>query len=58
MIGRPDRLDWAVDGRDWPHREASRFVDAAGLRWHVQQFSGPASGAPLALLLHLSLIHI
>ncbi len=35
--------DWASDGRDWPHRQFSRFVDAAGLRWHVQaQGSGPA----------------
>lgn len=32
----PSRLDWSVDGRDWPHREASRFVRAGGLRWHVQ----------------------
>lgn len=49
-----DRLDWARDGRDWPHRVASRFVEAAGLRWHVQDlgngFSDP--GAPVALLLH------
>lgn len=41
-------LDWQTDGRDWPHREHSRFVRAAGLRWHVQQFGeGPA-----VLLLH------
>ena len=52
MTDRADRLDWAVEGRDWPHREASHFVDAAGLRWHVQRFSGPHSTAPLALLLH------
>lgn len=38
-----DRLDWARDGRDWPNREASRFVNAGGLRWHVQQMGrGPA----------------
>lgn len=30
------RLDWDIDGRDWPQREASRFVSAGGLRWHVQ----------------------
>jgi len=36
-------LKWDVDGRDWPHREASRFVTAGGLRWHVQQMgAGPA----------------
>ena len=43
-------LRWERDGLDWPHRQASRFVEAAGLRWHVQQF--PVPGAPLALLLH------
>jgi magnesium chelatase accessory protein len=33
---------------DWPHREASRFVRAGGLRWHVQVMGqGPA-----ALLIH------
>ncbi len=39
---------WARDGRDWPNREASRFVRAAGMVWHVQ-----AMGAgPVALLAH------
>lgn len=34
---------WAVEGRDWPNRASSRFVEAAGLTWHVQQVgSGPA----------------
>nr|WP_042672391.1 alpha/beta fold hydrolase BchO [Methylobacterium sp. B34] len=45
-----DRPDWAVEGRDWPHREASRFVEAAGLRWHVQEYGSP--DAPTLLLLH------
>ena len=41
-------LDWATDGRDWPNHAASRFVEAAGMRWHVQVMgSGPA-----LLLLH------
>jgi len=41
-------LDWAKDGADWPNRQASRFVDAAGMPWHVQVMGeGPA-----ALLLH------
>jgi magnesium chelatase accessory protein len=40
--------DWAVDGRDWPNREASRFVDAGGYRWHVQE----AGDGPVCLLLH------
>jgi magnesium chelatase accessory protein len=39
---------WEVDGRDWPHREASRFVPAAGLRWHVQRMGG----GPVLLLVH------
>jgi len=42
--GLRDLLDWDTDGRDWPNRSASRFVDAGGLRWHVQQF-GPGEGA-------------
>lgn len=43
-----DPLRWERDGRDWPNRDASRFVAAAGLRWHVQQMgSGPG-----LLLLH------
>ena len=34
---------WPRDGRDWPNREASRFVEAGGLRWHVQVMGqGPA----------------
>lgn len=41
-------LDWKTDGADWPNREASRFVKAAGLTWHVQVMGeGPA-----LLLLH------
>lgn len=45
--GRPD---WGRDGADWPNRDHSRFVTAAGLRWHVQEFGQP--GRPVALLLH------
>lgn len=46
----PDRPDWERDGRDWPHRSASRFVPAGGLTWHVQEFG--AEDAPALLLLH------
>lgn len=36
------------EGRDWPHRAASRFVQDGGVRWHVQVMGqGPA-----ILLLH------
>jgi magnesium chelatase accessory protein len=40
-------LSWAEDGRDWPNRAASRFVEAGGLRWHVQCLG---EGPPLLLL--------
>jgi magnesium chelatase accessory protein len=43
-----DRPSWDRDGRDWPNREHSRFVTAAGLRWHVQV----AGQGPDLLLLH------
>lgn len=50
-LGSADRwLDWTRDGRDWPHRAASRFVDADGLSFHVQ-IAGPEV-APVLLLLH------
>ena len=45
-------MDWARDGRDWPHHEHSRFVDSGGLRWHVQQWPAPSAQAPQLLLLH------
>lgn len=41
------RLDWERDGRDWPHRDASRFVSAGDLVWHVQIMG---TGPPLLLL--------
>lgn len=47
-----DRLQWDIDGRDWPNRSASRFVTAAGLRWHVQQFGPAPDDAPVIVLLH------
>lgn len=42
------RLSWEREGADWPNRAASRFVDAAGLRWHVQVMGD----GPVALLAH------
>lgn len=52
--GSSARLQWERDGLDWPHRDASRFVDAGGVRWHVQQFdTAPTDHPPqVALLLH------
>jgi magnesium chelatase accessory protein len=42
------KLSWRVDGADWPNRDASRFVGAAGYRWHVQIMGS----GPVALLAH------
>ncbi|MFZ4689366.1 MAG: alpha/beta fold hydrolase BchO [Polymorphobacter sp.] len=34
--------NWKIEGRQWPNAEASRFVSAGGLNWHVQVMgSGP-----------------
>lgn len=41
-------LDWERDGAQWPLRAFSRFVDAGGLRWHVQVMGQ----GPVALLVH------
>ena len=41
-------LNWARDGRDWPNRQYSRFVQADGMQWHVQI----AGQGPVLLLLH------
>ncbi len=43
-----ERLAFDRDGRDWPNRATSRFVSAAGFRWHVQI----AGAGPVVLLLH------
>ncbi len=47
-----ERMDWSVDGRDWPNRAHSHFVQQSGLVWHVQQFLDAGDDAPLVLLLH------
>jgi len=44
-------LDWSRDGAHWPHREASRFVEAGGCSWHVQVLRG-RPGQPVLWLLH------
>ncbi|MEG3177826.1 alpha/beta fold hydrolase BchO [Sphingomonas sp. RB3P16] len=41
------RAAWSIEGRDWPNRSASRFVEAGRLRWHVQLLG---EGPPLLLL--------
>jgi magnesium chelatase accessory protein len=40
-------LVWGRDGMDWPNRDASSFVQAAGIRWHVQRMG---QGPPLLLV--------
>jgi magnesium chelatase accessory protein len=40
-------LVWSKDGADWPNRDFSSFVEAAGIRWHVQRMG---EGAPLLLV--------
>ncbi len=43
-----ERPRWEREGADWPLRAASRFVEADGLRWHVQVLGR----GPVLLLLH------
>lgn len=49
-------MHWETEGLDWPNRKASRFVNADGLRWHIQEFlpheSKSKDSAPVILLLH------
>jgi putative magnesium chelatase accessory protein len=42
------KLCWNREGYDWPNRDFSSFVHAAGLRWHVQQMGH----GPVLLLIH------
>jgi len=48
MFGRNPSPSFSREGRDWPHRDASRFVEAGGFRWHIQRMGR----GPPALLLH------
>jgi magnesium chelatase accessory protein len=48
VCAKSESLDFARDGADWPNREASRFVEAGGLNWHVQVMGQ----GPDLLLLH------
>lgn len=41
-------LVWSDERRYWPHADASSFVRAGGLRWHVQRMGD----GPVALLIH------
>lgn len=39
---------WEIEGKDWPNRAASRFIETTGIRWQVQI----AGEGPTLLLLH------
>ncbi len=41
-------MSWEREQGSWPNRESSRFVQAAGIRWHVQQ----SGSGPVLLLVH------
>ncbi len=41
-------LDWHREGMTWPSHDASLFVEAGGIRWHVQRMGA----GPALLLLH------
>jgi magnesium chelatase accessory protein len=47
-----DALNWQTDGQSWPLHEASRFVEAGGLTWHVQVMGQPVGTAPVVLMVH------
>jgi magnesium chelatase accessory protein len=42
------RPDWNIEGRDWPNRDSSRFVDVGDHHWHLQQMGR----GPILLLVH------
>lgn len=44
--------DWNVQGRSWPNRSASRFVEVDGYSWHVQTMGPDRPDAPVCLLIH------
>ncbi|MCX7304251.1 MAG: alpha/beta fold hydrolase [Hyphomicrobiales bacterium] len=51
LDGQPvdaDRPSWAVEGRDWPNRQYSRFESAGRLNWHLQEMGQ----GPRLLMLH------
>lgn len=48
----PERGDWDRLEGTWPHRAASQFVEAGGVRFHVQVLGAAIGTAPVALLVH------
>ncbi len=48
MFPQTRKPQWDLEGRDWPNRQASRFLPAGGIGWHVQVMGE----GPVLLLLH------
>ncbi|MFW5679226.1 MAG: alpha/beta fold hydrolase BchO [Pseudomonadota bacterium] len=48
MYCRGEQPNWERDGQDWPNRAFSRFVEAMGATWHVQDMGQ----GPVLLLVH------
>jgi magnesium chelatase accessory protein len=48
MPFKAEHPSWRTLGRIWPHHEASRFVEAGGMRWHIQEMGS----GPTLLLVH------
>jgi magnesium chelatase accessory protein len=50
----PARIERRLAGldADWPNREASRFVEAGGLIWHVQEMGREGDDRPVILMVH------
>lgn len=44
--------EWETDGRNWPNRSASRFIEAGGYNWHVQIMGPDGKDVPVCLLIH------
>lgn len=57
--GVPGRPTGAADRLppNWPHREASRWLEAADLAWHVQVFEGQGGADGLPPPLDILLLH-
>lgn len=48
----PERGDWDRLSSIWPNRRLSRFVEAGGLRFHVQVMGAAPGTQPVMLLVH------
>jgi magnesium chelatase accessory protein len=51
-VSQRQALDWDTDGRQWPLRHLSSFIETSKLRWHVQWAQHPKPQAASILLLH------